>query len=247
MAIPTAAHLNTAAILQQIKDIARRPATDAEMGGSDDMWYRFMTEAQRYWTQRIVTVAKRPNAGDVLQLVLSNGLYHFWDFYRSTFASPTLITPMWFGAVSRTSERGYPLYVTDPHERGDLTYVGASGTVSTGHLRAISPGTSSATLFSRWIVPSGTVDATPDGELTLMPEDARELIVWRTLELWAKRGGGKGRDPRIYENEQDNLWTGSRPGDYGLLGYLQTQYPELGNEFSDGYWWHSPDLGTHGV
>lgn len=66
-------------------------------------------------------------------------------------------------------------------------------------------------------------------EPTLVPADARQLLVYRTLVKWATRGGY--RDPRPFQAMEDKIWVGNPAvGDHGLLGAYKKQNPFSGTE-----------------
>ena len=80
--------------------------------------------------------------------------------------------------------------------------------------------------YARFITPPGDISAAI--EPTLLPKQARVLLVYRAVALWASRGGV--RDPQTYFDLEERAWVG-RPevGDYGFLG-MKMQNPFQGME-----------------
>jgi len=79
---------------------------------------------------------------------------------------------------------------------------------------------------------------------TLQPPQARPLITYKALELWAAKGGM--RDPQPFREMYTDLWAGSGvPGDHGILGLLHTQYKRQHDASREGaLWWRLWAMGA---
>lgn len=77
-------------------------------------------------------------------------------------------------------------------------------------------------------------DISDSQEPTLEPSHARQLILWRALSKWAKKGGL--RDPSPFDAEYQRIaWGDPRlPGDIGLVGALRVQYARTGGSQVNG-------------
>lgn len=93
------------------------------------------------------------------------------------------------------------------------------------------------TLYGRYIVAPANIDATHDP--TLLPKQARELIVYKAAELYASRGATRTEMKAIASVDYTaalSRW----------LLVLRTQYDGQGNSARQylPWWYNSPDLGN---
>lgn len=150
----------------------------------------------------------------------------------ATYSFPGVADVAWIGDL-RAGNRG-PLVTPD-------NYVVEGATVRWPYGSARQFGTG---LYGRYIAPAGTLNAaTPP---TLLPVDARLILVWDALERWAP---SFGRNPDEFRGPLQRELYGDPdvPGDTGLLGQLKEQHAEFDAELMEGSsdpdaWWYNPDL-----
>lgn len=208
----------SAALLQKCKDFFNRPASD--LGMTDAIWYRLLTQGQYKWFQTIATHAPEVLYIDPELLTTSDG-GETYDF---------LYTPFPGGQIEvRGSRSGEVLSIGQDWESGaDFVWEGNRLRVPDGRTRSFSNGP-----YARYV--PMPVDVAADSEPNLNPPPARQLMVYDACAAAAVRMGS--HDPGTFRDlEQRLAWGDPRnPGDVGLIGALKTQiFP--GNVGSDRWW-----------
>lgn len=198
-------------LLVRVKLYAARPASDETM--SDGQWYALMTEAEREWTG--IMAAQFPNI---------------------MIGPPEKMTTPDLGATYYVSASATPLAIQIfDAPNGSLILPGTywddnSRYVWEGdHLRW--PGSATRTFsdgpYARYIrQPSAALSAA--ATMTLKPDYARILVVYRTLIKWSSIGDL--RNAEVWERRETQAWVGNvnTPGDVGILGTLKLQNPFYG-------------------
>lgn len=213
----------------RIRTLAARPAADQAL--TDARLDEFLTEAQASWYRAIAGIVPRALYGPPVKLTTDDGgvSYGFGlddDGDRITpmgaielLASPTGPVLRPGGATGRDGYLADGAVLRWPEQRARLFPDGP---------------------WARFVTPPGVIDASH--EPTLVPKDARILLVYRALILWAQRTNA---DASEWLRSEERHWTGTpAAGDTGILGALRSQYPPAGprdlygGSMSDGArWW----------
>jgi hypothetical protein len=231
---------STAALLAFIKKQARRPSSDESQ--SDGEWYAYMSRAQRYWIQVIATVAPEAMMGAPTAM--------------STSDSGVTYT---FATASADSDPVFPIGHVELYDgvRGVLLRPGTYDDVGCDYViegnRVRFPGNVARTfpngLYARFVDSQPVDIAASSGEPVLKPLNARELIAYRALILWAEEDGG--RDPTKWMNREQALWFGNpQLGDMGILGTLRSQHRLAGMQAIDepaSFWWRGTGWGSRSL
>lgn len=205
---------DSADLLARLRTITRRPATDADL--TDDLGYTLLEQAQllvAYDLAAFVPDAMR--TGTPATLTTSDQKVY------------TLTSGDWLGHVELYDGPGGPRLTlgTDWSDTGaDFVVASANSVRTTGDReRTFSNG-----LYARYVPKPGVLAA--DTAPTLLPADARLLLVYKAAELYAKAGGL--RDPSGYKDQylehRDTLVTAYR-----------TLMAQGGGT---GLWWHTGDF-----
>jgi len=163
-------------------------------------WYRIITEAHAHWVGQFALHFDTMYTAPTALSTADSGVTY-------TFASS--ITPL--AVVVYESTTGRPLIpgaYWDPN--ADYTWEGDKIRMTRGKSRSFSP-------VARYVLAPTTVDGSTAP--TLKPDYARVLVVYRTLILWATRGGL--RDPAPYRALETETWL-------NLLVALKNQNPLIG-------------------
>jgi hypothetical protein len=227
----------TAGLLAFVTQQARRPTTDNEMTSAQ--WYIYLSRAQREWMNIIGTICPEPNLSSPTQLASADGNVSY-TFGVDSDGLP--ITPI--GHVELyDGPRGILLRPGTFDDTG-CDYVPQGATIRF-------PGNVSRTfnngLYARF-VNAQPPDIGASQEPTLAPVNARPLIGYRALVLYAQEAGG--RDPSQWEQMEQQAWYG-RPqmGDFGILGMLKSQFRDIGMQAisaPSNAWWRVRGWGVTG-
>jgi hypothetical protein len=229
----------SAALLSFVKKQAARPATDESM--SDAQWYSYLARGQRDWLQIIAAIAPESNMGAPTAM--------------STSDSGVTYT---FGTASADTANITPIGHVELYDgpRGTLLRPGTYDDVGCDYViegdRVRFPGNVARTfpngLYARFVDPQ-PADIASGTEPVLKPVNARLLIAYRALILWAEEDGG--RDPSKWMNAEQRAWFGNpQLGDVGILGTLRTQHRMSGMQAVDGasaYWWRGQGWGARSL
>lgn len=198
-------------LLDRVKLYAAVPANSEET--TDAQFYALMTEAEREWVG--IMAAQFPNilmGPPELMSTPDSGK----TYYVSASATPLAIQV--FDGLNGS------LILPGTYWDDSSRYVWEGD-----HLRW--PRDASRTFgdgpYARYVrQPAAALSAT--ASMTLKPDYARILIVYRTLAKWATIGDL--RDPTIWERREREAWMGNptNPGDVGILGTLKLQNPFYG-------------------
>lgn len=219
---------STAELLDFVKHESGLPGTNNEM--DDPKWYRNLTLAQKDLFQVLASHVPQVLSSGPVKLTTSDGGYTY-DF--ASFP--------WGRVVLRESRTGQLLYPGPEWDRNNTDFVIEGDKIrwTDNQQRTFSDGP-----YAWYISAPGDIDA--DTEPTIKPAEARILIGWRALELWARRG--RMRDPAPYSEEwTKGLWGEPGTGEAGLIAALKTQFQFQGGFDGDrGYnhWTHGIDIGT---
>lgn len=208
--------------LVRVKLYASRPASDETM--SDGQWYALMTEAEREWVG--VMAAQFPNImigpPEKMTTPDSGATYYF-----SASATP-LAVQIFDGLNGNLMLPG-----TNWDDSSRYIWEGDHIRFPRGQTRTFGDGP-----YARYIrQPAAALSAA--ATMTLKPDYARILIVYRTLAKWASIGDL--RNSEVWERRETQAWIGNpnTPGDVGILGTLKLQNTFWGtaaHSGSDGSW-----------
>lgn len=218
---------DAADLLQRLKLELQRPTVDAALSSAQA--YQLLSDAQVLWMRTLADHVPEANMGAPIQLSTTD---------RMTYTFPDGVEPLGHTEV-RDGRRG-PVLIpgSEFDDWADFT-IEASGTVlrvPSGRTRSFPNG-----LWVRCIPAPGVIDGTHDP--TLLPKQARLLIVYQAAADWARLGGL--RDPAPYlQKLQAAAWGDPmNPGDVGIIGSLKTMYFGQGSSSTaqqPGVWWHAP-------
>ena len=219
------AYLDSADLLERALSLSKAPAVSEDVG--PDQWYRWLTEAQDYWTRIIAQHDPRLVCGPPTQLTSADGGY--------TYTFPTV--PIMVEEIT-VGKAGTPVRIgADWDPTVELTWEGDDTLrIARNRSRTFTNG-----LWSRYIAQPGTIDASTEPSL---PVQVRLLLVPRACVLWAR--SGSYRDPNAYLDEEQRLWSGDPRilGDTGILGALKKKafmHTQRGQYAWP--WWRTADLG----
>lgn len=198
-------------LLVRVKLYAARPATDESM--SDGQWFAILTESEREWVG--IMAAQFPNI---------------------MMGPPEKMSSPDSGKTYYVSGSATPLAIqVFDGLNGNLILPGTNWDDSSrylwegDHIRW--PRDASRTFgdgpYARYVrQPAAALSAA--ATMTLKPDYARILLVYRTLAKWASIGDL--RDPTVWERKEREAWMGnpSNPADVGILGTLKLQNPFYG-------------------
>lgn len=205
-------------LLQRCRDAAQLPEDDEAMTAA--AWYRLLTEAQAFWYPQIAAHLPHVLLGAPELLTSTDGglTYTFADVD----GNPVLPLAL---RVFRREEDAY-----QPEGASAFGLVAGRDYANLGdrlefRLTGTRPSFPDGGPWVRWIAPPGVIDA--DHEPTLLPLEARVLLVYAAVETWATQGGL--RDPGPWVGRALKLWSGDprNPADIGLCGSLKLAYPPM--------------------
>lgn len=221
---------------QMLRTLAGRPETDEAL--TPELIDQLLTLAQAHWYGAIAAIVPEALYGPPHRLESRDGGYTY-EFGHDEYGRP--IDPMGHVQLMRGSAGGPVIRPGVPWSPGGFITEQGRLRWTDGRPHRFAEG-----LWGRWVTPPGPIDESH--EPTLVPIDARMLLVYRALVLWAKRGKGV-TDPAHWESEEMRLWAGApEAGDYGLIGRLRTQYDLAGAAHLEGdetlRWWDFIDTGA---
>jgi hypothetical protein len=209
-------------LLVRVKLYAARPASDETM--SDGAWYATMTEAEREWVG--IMAAQFPNlmmgAPEKMSSTDSGATYYF-----SASATP-LAVQIFDGLNGNLMLPG-----TNWDDSSRYIWEGNRIRFPRGQTRTFGDGP-----YARY-VKQPTVALSATATMTLAPDYARILVIYRTLSKWASMGDL--RNAEVWDRREALAWTGNpnTPGDVGILGTLKMSNPFAGtaaHSGSEGVW-----------
>lgn len=185
--------------------MANLPATDESMVAAK--WYRRLTEAQQHWFRIFATHVPWVLWSEPVLLTTSDS--------GATYDLPSAGI---MGVRLRDGRSG-TLLTGGQDWMDDVDYIvtGSKIRFPGGRTRTFAQGP-----YAHYIAPPG--DLTAAIEPTLLPEDARVLLVYHACQLWASQGGL--RDPNFYSAlEQKAAWGDpASPGHIGIIPALKRSY-----------------------
>lgn len=196
----------SAGLLAYCRFMARRPTSDAET--TPDDWYTLLTEGQR--------ALYRLFAQHAPEVLWSAPQLLTTDDGGETYKFPSDAFPYGNFEV-RASRTGRLMTVGPEWDAGaDFTLEGKILRVPSGKTKTFDDGP-----YARYVADPGTLDSSTQPKL--VPAEARVLIAYQALILWAHRGGQ--RDPSFYEALFQKEWEGNPrvAGDSGVMGMLKTR------------------------
>lgn len=218
----------SADLLSDFKFFANRTANDSAL--TDAQIYRLMTLAQQQVAANLMAVFPRMMMTAPSLMTTTDGGYTYQ--INATDEDGDAVTPFGHAEVYGRLPNGGELYgASYGGGWGDVVFEGNKIRIPGMETRSYSAGP-----YIRYNAMPGTLSASSPP--TLKPANARQLIVYRALELWAQRGGT--RDPRPYQEMYATAWRGTGGGDHGILGQLHTQYKGMNDAALEGvYWWRN--------
>lgn len=195
-------------------------------GATDAAIFRYLSLAQESVFRMLATLAPQSQTAAPEKLTTADGGYTY-TLARYPFGQVEL-------RESRTGRRLEP--GAEFSTSADFVQEGQTIRWCNGVQRTFTDGP-----YARY-APSPTDIAASAAEPTLLPAQARVLIVYRALDLWCAKGGY--RDPSPFRNLFKLLAFGDpdTPGDPGIVGALRRQYyaqggsPGRGVTSSMGQW-----------
>lgn len=197
-------------LLVRVKLYAARPATDEDM--SDGQWYALMTESEREWVGIMASQYPYLMMGaPVLMSSEDSGL----TYHLTSSATPLAIQV--FDAPNGSLMRPGAYWDAD----AGYVWEGVRIRFPRNATRTFADGP-----YARYVAqPTAALSAA--ATMTLQPDYARILVVYRTLAKWASRGDL--RDPTVWERREQQAWIGNpAAGDAGILGMLKLSNPFYG-------------------
>lgn len=197
-------------VLARVKLMAARPTNDEEMSDAD--WFTLATEAEREWVGIMASQYPYLMLGaPVLMSSEDSGL---------TYHLTSSATPL---AIQIFDAKNGALLRPGAYWDSDAGYVweGERIRFPRNATRTFADGP-----YARYVAQPATA-LSALATMTLKPDYARILVVYRTLAKWASIGGL--RDPTIWEHRERKAWIGDpATGDAGILGTLKMQNPFYG-------------------
>lgn len=194
---------DSADLLARCKRIANRPTVDAGMADVD--WYAFLAQAQRDWAGILATHYPTANMNaPELMTTSDSGLTYSVATYP-------------LGRMEiRDSLGGALLVPCADYEDGDFVPEGQTIRMPGGRARTFAAGP-----YARYV--SMPLEMDGSTQPVLKPAQARQLLVYRALVIYAMR---MGINPAPYQKlEQDAAWGDpNTPGMVGIVASLKAQY-----------------------
>jgi hypothetical protein len=215
-------------LLADFDFFANRTSNDASL--TDAQKYRLLTLAQQEVAKGVATAFPRFLMGAPALMTTSDGGLTY--AINGTDEDGLTIRPFGHAEVYLKLPSGRELYgSTYAGGVGDVVFEGGVIRLPRMVEKVYDGGP-----YIRYVAMPGTLNASTAPTL---PSVLRPLIVYRALVLWANRGGL--RDPRPFEDMYGQAWSGAgRPGDYGIVGLIGTQYKNgLDGALAGQAWWRS--------
>lgn len=186
---------------------------DVDEGFDNDDWYALLSEAQVYWAGQLA--AHVPESQYVTELLTTVNAGVSYQFAHE---------PLGAHIEIRSGRDGTVLIPGPDWDTGADLVIGRNPT--TGQSEIQFPGGKARTfpngLYARYAAMPDAIDgSTPP---SLMPTNARALLVPRACYLWASRPGSL-TNPQTFLTQESRLWAGdpNTPGDVGICGLLKQQ------------------------
>lgn len=186
---------------------------DVDEGFDNDDWYALLSEAQVYWAGQLA--AHVPESQYVTELLTTVDAGISYQFAHE---------PLGAHIEIRSGRDGSVLIPGPDWDAGADLVIGRNPT--TGQSEIHFPGGKARPfangLYARYApMPDAINGTTPP---SLMPTNARALLVPRACYLWASRPGSL-TDPQKFLTLEAHVWGGNpdSPGDVGILGLLKQQ------------------------
>lgn len=222
------AFYDSADLLQRCQDAAQLPADDEAMDPA--AWYRLLSAAQAQWYLTMAAIVPDALYGAPSLLAVSAGESNVYTFGVDVDGRP--VVPIGQVRLFRTEDAAHrpdwPAHALTPgvdfRPEGDRVRVPQTGAVSFAD----------GGPWAVFITPPSAISAA--SQPSLLPIEARELLVLTAVETWAIQGGL--HDPTPWVGRAAKRWNGGgTPGDVGILGALREQY----------YHHHAPAAGRGGA
>lgn len=183
----------SANLLDDFKFFANRTSNDSAL--TDPQIYRLLTLAQQQVAGEMAALFPRMLMGAPALMTTADGGLTYT--INGTDEDGESVTPFGHAEVYAKVD-GRELWGSMfGSQTGDVVFEGNTIRLPRASARTFDSGP-----YIRYVAMPGTLNAS--NEPTLMPPDARPLITYRALILWANRGGT--RDPRPYQELYDSLW-----------------------------------------
>lgn len=224
----------SAALLAAFKRRAKRPATDESLTDADI--YAYLSKGQEYWVMRLAPMQPSVLSGALVQMTTADS-GKTYTFGTDPVDGTSNIVPYGHAEI-------YDATHNRPLRPGAEWDKGADFVPFGDHIAFAGGVAKPGPYFARFVSRPDVIDA--DTAPSLVPIEARELILARALYVWAQELGNV--DPEPYALYERRLWIGDPrdPSDVGILGLLKTQYGFAGAEAlngSMGAWWRGVNLG----
>jgi hypothetical protein len=207
----------SADLVQRCQDEAQLPVDDEAM--SPTKWYRLLTEAQTLWFPQVAAHLAHVMLG-APELLTSDDGGVTYTFGLDDDGRP--VVPM----AVRVFRREQDAYEPEGASAWGLT-TGVDylmlGDRLEFRLSGTRPSFPDGGPWVRYIAPPGEIDASH--EPTLLPVEARQILVYAAVESWATQGDL--RDATTWVGKAQKVWNGDprNPADVGLMGALKLAYP----------------------
>ena len=196
-------------VVARVKLYAGLPTNTEEMADAD--WYSLATEAEREWVG--IMTQQYPNLMMGAPVLMSS------EDSGKTYHLTSSATPL---AIQVFDAPNGALLRPGAYWDADAGYVweGVRIRMPKNATRTFADGP-----YARYVAqPTAALSAT--GTMTLLPDYARILVVYRTLAKWATIGGI--RDPAVWDDRERKAWFGDGGADAGILGTLKMSNPFAG-------------------
>ncbi len=179
-------------LLTKCKQLARRPAVDAEM--DDDEWYDYLTQGQQEAYAMFGIHFPESLMGAPTKMTDSGDSKVFY------FNSDGTLYP--FGQVEIRASRTKALLIPGPEwdSQADYTWEGNQIRIPDNQTRSFPDGAP----YARYISPPGTING--QTEPTLQPDLARVLIAHFAVRQWAIKSPGEREEERR-SKEAEHEWS----------------------------------------
>jgi hypothetical protein len=217
---------DSADLLARVKALTDSPTLDNSM--TDAKWYTLLSNAQQRMYRVVASHVPEVLVGAPLALSTADGGYTY------TFANS--VVPMGLAEVRHGTTGEILIPGAAFSDYADFVWEGATIRMPNGTHRTFANG-----LYARYVAPPSAISATV--QPTLLPADARILLVYSAADEWATMFG---RDPAPYARmcQKELFGDPMMPGDVGIIGRLKQSVFGRGADAgtpASVYWWRQGD------